>query len=134
MTKKTDAKSTDTPAKHAGGRPTLYDPAFCQQVIDLGKQGASKAEMALALDCARPTMDAWIAAHSEFAYAVKLAIDLAQGWWEAEGRKATFGAKPGFNATSYIFNMKNRFSADWKDKTEHDVTLAPHEDWLASLK
>jgi hypothetical protein len=35
---------------------------------------------------------------------------------------ATFGATPGFNPTSYIFNMKNRFKEDWRDKVESDHT------------
>jgi hypothetical protein len=29
---------------------------------------------------------------------------------------------PGFNATSYIFNMKNRFPSDWRDRQDVDVT------------
>lgn len=117
-----------------GGRPSTYDPAFCQQVIDLGKEGASKAEMALALECARSTFDLWEKSHPEFSEAVKDAVAAAQGWWESQGRKATFGASPGFNATSFIFNMKNRFPAEWRDKVEQEVTVKPHEDWIADLE
>lgn len=104
------------------GRPTDYDPAYCDKVIELGREGASKAEMAHALGCTRKTMDAWAEVHPEFLYSVKTAIEAAQGWWESEGRKATFGGSPGFNATSFIFNMKNRFSADWRDKHDHELT------------
>lgn len=104
------------------GRPTDYDPAYCDKVIDLGREGASKAEMAFALGVARNTLDNWAAAHPEFLSAVKEAVSLAQGWWEAEGRKAVFGAKPGFNATAYIFTMKNRFPDDWKDKRETELS------------
>ena len=108
------------------GRPTNYDPTYCDKVIELGREGASKAEMAHALGCSRPTMDAWAAAHPEFLYALKEALENAQGWWESQGRKATFGAAPGFNATSFIFNMKNRFPKDWKDKqeVEHSGSIA----------
>ena len=98
------------------GRPTSYRAEYCVTVIKLGATGASKAEMAHALGCSRTTMDVWAAQHQEFLNAIKEALDLAQGWWEREGRKAVFGAKPGFNATAYIFNMKNRFPADWKDR------------------
>lgn len=104
------------------GRPTDYKPEFCAKVIALGREGASKAEMAHALGCTRQTMDNWAEAHPEFLDAVKEAVEIAQGWWESEGRKATFGGSPGFNATSYIFNMKNRFPADWRDKQDHELT------------
>lgn len=114
-------------------RPTDYKPEYCDKVIELGREGASKAEMAHALGASRQTLDNWAAAHPEFLDAVKEATELSQGWWESQGRKATFGAMPGFNATSYIFNMKNRFPGDWKDKTEQDVTVQTHEDWLARL-
>jgi hypothetical protein len=106
----------------AGGRPTDYDSSFCQKVIDLGKEGASKAEMAFALGCARSTFALWEEAHQEFSEAVKTAVGFSQGWWESQGRKAVFGATPNFNATAFIFNMKNRFPADWRDKVEQEHT------------
>lgn len=104
-----------------GGRPTKYKPEFCDKVIELAKVGASKAEMALELDIAYSTFDVWQNDIPEFSDAVKRAERISQGWWEREGRIATFGGKDGFNATSYIFQMKNRFSEDWRDKreTEH---------------
>lgn len=36
--------------------------------------------------------------------------------WEALGLKGALGRVPNFNATSWIFNMKNRYG--WKDKKE----------------
>lgn len=107
------------------GRPTKYDPAFCDQIIELGREGASKAEMALRLGINRSTFTEWEANRADFSAAVKEAETLSQGWWEMKGRQATFGGIDGFNATSYIFQMKNRFSSDWRDKreTEHSGTL-----------
>lgn len=104
------------------GRPTDYKPEFCEKVIALGREGASKAEMAHALACTRQTMDNWADANPEFLDAVKEATETSQGWWESKGREATFGGCPGFNATSFIFNMKNRFPTDWRDKQDHELT------------
>jgi hypothetical protein len=106
------------------GRPSEYDPSFCEKVIALGREGASKAEMAHAIGCSRTTMDTWASQHPEFLNAVKEAIEASQGWWESKGREATFGAVPNFNATSFIFNMKNRFPSDWRDKQDHELTGA----------
>jgi hypothetical protein len=105
----------------AGGRPTKYDPAYCDKVIDMGKYGASKHEMALDLDINYSTFILWQETHEEFSNAVKEAMAYSQAWWEKNGRTATFGSTPGFNATSFIFNMKNRFKDDWRDKVETDL-------------
>lgn len=103
------------------GRPSKYDPAFCEKVIAVGADGGTLAEMADAIDIDRSTLNAWVEKHPEFSRAVKAGLGKAQAWWEKNGRIATFGGKEGFNATSFIFNMKNRFPDDWKDKreTEH---------------
>mgnify|MGYP004503410371 CR=1 FL=1 len=107
----------------AGGRPTPYMPSMCSEVIDLGKTGASKAEMAANLGVARSTFDLWEQTHPEFSEAVKEAVSWSQAWWEQKGREATFGGVEGFNATAWIFNMKNRFRDDWRDKVEQDQTI-----------
>lgn len=108
------------------GRPSKYNPDFCATVIDLGKEGATLAEMADALDIDRSTLNEWRDRHEEFSRAVKHGLDKAQAWWEREGRRATFGGHDGFNATAWIFNMKNRFRDDWRDKveTEHGGEVA----------
>lgn len=105
------------------GRPTDYDQSYCERVIELGKEGASKAEMAAELGIVRQTLDNWCEAHPEFMDAVKQAVSWSQAWWEKQGRIATFGGTEGFNATSFIFNMKNRFPGDWKDKVEQDQNV-----------
>lgn len=104
-------------------RPSDYDPAYCETVVELGKTGASKAEMAAEIGCARSTFALWEGVHPEFSEAVKDAVSWSQAWWEKQGRIATFGGTEGFNATAFIFNMKNRFPSDWKDKQEVDQNV-----------
>lgn len=119
------------------GRPSKYDPVYCERVIELGKEGASKAEMAADLGVWYSTFDLWTSTHSEFSEAVKEALRQSQAWWERQGRLATFGGVEGFNATSYIFQMKNRFSDDWKDKRHEEVSGSigiRHEDALNDLE
>jgi hypothetical protein len=108
------------------GRPTKYTPDMCDRVVELGKTGASKHEMALELGIDMDTFVEWEKKNTEFSVSARRAVQLAQGWWEKQGRVATFGGVDGFNATSYGFNMKNRFRDSWKDKqeTEHSGTLS----------
>jgi transposase len=106
--------------KRPVGRPTKYRPEFCERVIEMGKYGASKHEMAAKLDIHYDNFKEWQEKHPEFHVAVKQSLYYSQAWWEENGRTATFGGCDGFNATSYIFNMKNRFKEDWRDRVETD--------------
>ena len=99
-----------------GGRPTKYKARFCEDVILMGKDGKSLHEMARELDICFDTLNEWRKAKPEFSVSIKKAVALSQGWWEELGRK---GAKNGdINPTVWIFNMKNRFRDDWRDKQE----------------
>lgn len=100
------------------GRPTKYDPSMCEVVISLFKEGASKAEVCVALGIGFDAFQDYQKKYSEFSEAVKVGMQYSQAWWEKQGRIATFGGHEGFNATSYIFQMKNRFREDWRDKHE----------------
>lgn len=104
------------------GRPSKYDPAFCETVLNIGAEGGTLAAMAEACDIDRATLNEWLDRHEEFSRAVKRGLQKAQVLWEGKGMKATFGEVPNFNPTSYIFNMKNRFKDDWRDKVETEHT------------
>lgn len=118
------------------GRPSKYKAEFCDIVIEKGAEGATLAEMADAIDIDRSTLNDWREQHPEFSRAVKRGLDKAQAWWERQGRLATFGAGDGFNATSWIFNMKNRFRDDWRDKqdVEHSGGVEVREIILRGVK
>lgn len=111
-------------AKNKGGRPTLYRPEMCQIVVECGKEGKGPAEMASQLGVTRQSMWNWTKVHQEFFDALKRAYDEGLAWWEKKGREATFGGVEGFHATSYIFQMKNRFRDEWRDKIDHDVEFS----------
>lgn len=105
-----------------GGRPTKYDPSMCKTVIESGRIGKTLVGMADDLDIHRETLNEWMKTHPEFSDAIKEGLRKSQAWWEDQGRLATFGGIDGFNATSYIFQMKNRFRSDWNDTVKADHT------------
>lgn len=105
--------------KRKPGRPIEYRPEMCDKVIEVGMEGGGLLEMCFAVCRSYETFNRWQDMFPEFSTAVRTAHKLSQAWWEREGRKATFGGHPGFSATSYIFQMKNRFREDWRDRHEH---------------
>jgi hypothetical protein len=107
------------------GRPTKYDPLICDQIVELGAQGKSKAQIRRDIGIHHSTWGDWIEAHPEFSAAVKEAYELSMAWWEDQGMDGMFkGMK--FNATAYIFQVKNRFPREYRDRQEHDVSGVVH--------
>ena len=102
------------------GRPSKYDPEMCQQVIDAMGKGLSKEAAAAECGISHDTFFRWIKEKPEFSDAVKEGEHLSRLFWEKAGLKGMVGQIPGFNATTWIFNMKNRHG--WKDKTETQVS------------
>lgn len=98
------------------GRPSKYDPKYCEEVIELGKQGYSVVEMCAAIDVARNTLEAlWPEMYPEFKEAFTRARELSQAWWEEQGRKHLTADK--FQAQLYSRSMAARFPHDWREKT-----------------
>lgn len=105
----------------AGGRPSKYEEHFPDRVIELMTDGAGKEEVGADLGISMPTLYEWANPESpyfkeEFSKAIKLGEQLCIAWWMRKGREAAAGKVENFNATAWVFNMKNRWG--WKDKTE----------------
>ena len=98
------------------GRPTKYDPKMCERVVDCGKEGYSRAELAAELGIAIQTMHNWEAAHPDFLEATTRARDLALAWWNRQGSKGIWAKS--FNAAAYRLQVMNRFPRDWRDRQE----------------
>lgn len=109
---------TEQKKKHAGGRPSKYDPLMCERVIELMSEGASKVEVAADLKIARDTLTDWTHKNKEFSAAIKIGEELSEAWWMGIARENLIERFQGskLNATLWYMNMKNRFG--WKDKQE----------------
>lgn len=100
------------------GRPTKYKEEYCEQIIKFMKDGSSKVEFCAEIGIVYDTFLDWKEKYPAFSESIKKADLVCQAWWEKNGRKATFGEVEGFNSTGFIFQMKNRFPRDYKDKQE----------------
>jgi hypothetical protein len=106
--------------KRKPGRPSVYRPEACETVMQLGREGASRAEFALELGISFQTMRNWENTHPEFLEATTRAKELSQAWWEKQGRAGIWSRD--FNAPAYRLQMLNRFRDDWRDKHDHEHT------------
>ena len=106
------------------GRPTEYNPAFCEKVLKLGAQGMSKAQIAAALGCSRRSIDIWRHEHEEFMLAIAHAQDLAMSWWEHQAQKGLWQSLNGdkLNPQLWSRSMAARFPDDYREKSAVDLT------------
>jgi hypothetical protein len=104
------------------GRPTEYDPAFCDLVVEWGASGKSLTWMAAELDVSRECVYEWARTHAEFSDALTRARAKSQKWWEDAGQTAMM--LPGFNGSVWAKSMAARFPADWRENKGVELTGA----------
>jgi len=107
------------------GRPTKYDPSYCEKLIKHMAQGLSYLSFAGVIEVNPDTMYEWEKKHPEFSEAKKIAFQKGRLAWETMGIAGTVGKTDKFSAAAWIFNMKNRFK--WTDRQEIQVEEAPDE-------
>jgi hypothetical protein len=117
------------------GRPTKYKPEFCNLVVEWGKLGKSKAWICAELEISRPTLDLWIEEKEDFSYAMAVAMNYSQKWWEDTGQLGMMGKS--IDASIYSRSMAARFPNDWREstKTENEtkVTFDSLDGLLAAI-
>ncbi|MGH8856588.1 MAG: hypothetical protein ACREXG_00915 [Polaromonas sp.] len=149
--KKAAAKTSilATEKARAVGRPTKFDPLFCQQVAKLCRLGATDKEIADFFVISTATLDRWKNEHPEFLSSIKASKLFADahvadalyrralGYSHAEMdiRTVALGGNAGSeivqtpttkhfppDTTAAIFWLKNRQPAAWRDRVEMAVT------------
>ena len=109
------------------GRPTKYEPRFCDMVVeDMGK-GYSLTAFAGLIGVNKDTLNEWMSVHPEFSDAVTRGKALRLRDWETvaiELRK--HGGGPG-GATMTIFGLKNMGGSEWTDTTKVDAAVTMRE-------
>ena len=119
--KKYNYKTKTKTITYVTGRPTKYNPSLCKDLIEHMKEGLSFEAFAGKHRVSKDTMYVWLNKHPEFANAKNIGTDLCRLFWEKTGRAGVLGKIPNFNATVWIFNMKNRFG--WRDKHEIEQSV-----------
>jgi len=90
-----------------------------QKLFDLAKQGASIKEMRVELGLVHSSFYRLLDDCPEFKEFIEELRDVAQVWWERQGRRFVTENNSG-GQTAWIFQMKNRFPDDYRDRKEID--------------
>jgi hypothetical protein len=103
-------------------------------LIEHMKTGNNYTSFAAVTSKCIETLHNWEDAHPEFLAAKKEAFCLNQAWWQAKAIEALEDTieynekgkpiyKKSINPTILIFNLKNRFPDQWKDRKELDQKI-----------
>jgi transposase len=97
---------------------TLYDPAYCEQVIEHMGAGYSLSAYAGWLGVAPQTLRNWGREFPAFALACEKGRSARLQYWERLGLRVAETGGVGSQATMIIFGLKNMGMGEWKEKQE----------------
>jgi len=125
-----------TETKRPVGRPSLYDPAYCEQVIELGKLGKSIEQIAAYLGVGTKTIYNWRDENPEFLHALDISKDFEQAWWEDQAHAYMVETKEGpkLNASLWSRSMAARFPKKYREQTKTEITGADGAPLLAGIQ
>lgn len=118
--------TTKTPSKNGKflGRPSKYDPAYCDQVVALGKEGKSRWQICSRLDIGLHNMNAWEGAHEDFRRSLEEARLHALSYWEDLAhdhmKEVPGGVK--LNTGLWSRSMAARFPEQYRENSKVEVT------------
>ena len=127
---------TDTTEKRPVGRPSLYDPKYCEEVITLGRIGKSVEQIASILNVSLRVLYDWRDKHPEFLHALEDAKTYEQAWWEEQAAAYMVENKESdrLNATLWSRSMAARFPKKYRESTKTEITGADGAPLLSGIQ
>ena len=117
---------TEIAEKRPVGRPSLYDPAYIDQVIELGKIGKSTEAIGATLGVGTATLYRWRDEFPEFREALETAKEYELLWWEdiAQTHMIENRESDKINASIWSRSMAARFPKKYRESTKTEITGA----------
>ena len=106
------------------GRPTLYDPAYCDKVRELGALGKSIEQISYNLGVSLRVIYDWKEKYPDFLHALEDAKAAEQNWWEEQAQAYLLEHKDSskLNATIWSRSMAARFPKKYRDNSKLELT------------
>ena len=102
------------------GQPTKYRPEYCELLVGHMAEGLSFESFAGLLGVCKQTIYNWLDENPSFLDAKNKGFEANRLFYERIGVQQ---AKTGVgSATTLIFNLKNRFPSEWRDRREDEGT------------
>jgi hypothetical protein len=98
------------------GRPTKYDPKYCDEIIEAAEEGLSITGFAGIIRVHRDTITEWKHKHTEFCDAIGVAKSVAALSWERRAINIGDGHGTAGAASIVQFALKNVAGEDWKER------------------
>jgi hypothetical protein len=106
------------------GRPSKYDPIYCNKVLEYGALGKSFEQMSALMGVGITTMKRWREEHEEFRTALEDAQALSQTWWEDHAQSYLVEHKDGekLNTGLWSRSMAARFPQNYSDRVKQEIS------------
>jgi len=106
------------------GRPTDYDPAYCDKVVELGALGKSYEQIASVLGVTYRTMLNWRDTYPDFFRAMEESKAREMAWWEDLAQTHMVEHKDGerLNPSLWSRSMSARFPNKYSDRIKQEIT------------
>jgi transposase-like protein len=106
------------------GRPSLYDPSFCDKVVALGALGKSVEQISSNLGVSCRVLYDWRDRYPEFLRALEEAKEAEQTWWEEQAQAYMLEHKDGpkLNASIWSRSMAARFPKKYRESVKQEIT------------
>jgi hypothetical protein len=127
---------------YIGRPPAEFKEEYCQMLIDHMASGLSFDSFAGVISCNRDTLYEWVKQFNIFSDSKKEGEQKNLLFWEklgkdnilnvskseSTGKGNTKSMSKSLNSSVYIFNLKNRFPKQWRDRNETEITLDSKSD------
>ena len=106
------------------GRPSLYDPSYCNKVVELGRLGKSVEQISSNLGVSCRVLYDWRDRYPEFLRALEEAKEAEQTWWEDQAQAYMLEHKDGakLNASIWSRSMAARFPKKYRESVKQEIT------------
>ena len=106
------------------GRPSLYDPSYCDKVVELGALGKSIEQISSNLGVSCRVLYDWRDKYPEFLHALEQAKEAEQTWWEDQAQAYMLEHKDAakLNASIWSRSMAARFPKKYRESVKQEIT------------
>jgi len=101
------------------GRPKKYDPKYCREIVQWMARGFSIISFAGKIGVDERSIYYWVAKYPDFFQSIKIGKAKSILFWERVGMLGMMGKIQGFSASTWVFQMKNRWG--WSEKLSVDL-------------